>query len=87
MDILAVVIADLIYLKEGTPDRIVNIDLQDRLKKLADRASVDRLLAMADFLGFIEISLKNNVNRQYLTDVLALTANETTAKWIGKIKF
>jgi hypothetical protein len=40
------------------------------------------MLRMGDFVGFIESSLKSNVNRQMLTDVLAITGNETTADWL-----
>jgi DNA polymerase-3 subunit delta' len=76
MMILTVLIADALYLKEGLSDKIVNVDIRDRLLKLASGVSVDRLLRMSEFLGFIESSLKNHVNRQMLTDVLALTANE-----------
>jgi DNA polymerase-3 subunit delta' len=79
LEILAVLIADLLYTREGVAERIVNVDLKDRLQKLAGRVPVERLLKMADFLRFIESSLKTHVNRQMLTDVLAITANETTA--------
>lgn len=76
MKILAVLLADVLYLKEGVADKVVNIDIRDRLVKLANRASVDRIVQMSDFLGFIESSLKSHVNRQMLTDMLALTGNE-----------
>jgi DNA polymerase III gamma/tau subunit len=79
LEILAVLIADLLYMRESVAERIVNIDLKDRLEKLAGRVTAERLLKMADFLRFIESSLKTHVNRQMLTDVLAITANETTA--------
>jgi DNA polymerase III subunit delta' len=79
LEILAVLIADLLYTREGVAERIVNVDLKDRLQKLAGHVPVERLLKMADFLRFIESSLKTHVNRQMLTDVLAITANETTA--------
>jgi DNA polymerase-3 subunit delta' len=82
LEVLAVLIADLLYLSEGAPQKIVNIDIHERLQKLAGRASVDRLLRMAEFLRFIESSLKNHVNRQMLTDVLALTGNETASAWL-----
>jgi DNA polymerase-3 subunit delta' len=55
MAVLAVLLADVIYLKEGAREKLVNVDIQDRLAKLAARASVDRLLKMAEFLRFIEI--------------------------------
>jgi DNA polymerase-3 subunit delta' len=82
MAVLAVLIADVLYIKEGVPQKLVNVDVQDRLEKLAARTSAERLVKMAEFLRFIESSLKTNANRQMLTDLLALTANETTAPWL-----
>ncbi len=82
MEILAVLIADVLYIKEGVPAKLVNIDVQDRLTKLAAKAASERLVKTAEFLRFIESSLKTHVNRQMLTDVLALTANETTCAWL-----
>ena len=76
MKILAVLLADVLYLKEGLAGKVVNVDIRDRLTRIANRASLDRILRMSDFLGFIESSLKSHVNRQMLTDVLALTGNE-----------
>jgi DNA polymerase-3 subunit delta' len=81
MDILAVLIADLLYEKEGARERVVNIDILDRLAKLAGRVETERLIKMAEFLRFIESSLKIHVNRQMLTDVLALTGNATSSSW------
>ncbi len=76
MKILAVLLADVLYLKEGIGEKVVNIDIRVRLVELANRASVDRIVQMSDFLGFIESSLKSHVNRQMLMDMLALTGNE-----------
>ena len=76
MAILSVLVADTLYIKEGVPDKLVNIDIQDRLTTLAGRATVDQLIRMAEFLRFIESGLKSNVNRQMLTDVLALTGSD-----------
>ena len=73
MAILAVFIADTLYIKEGVREKLVNIDLEGTLEKLAERATVDQLIRMAEFLRLIEFSLKSNVNRQMLTDVLVLT--------------
>jgi DNA polymerase-3 subunit delta' len=81
MAVLSVLIADILYLKEGLTEKVVNIDIQDRLAKLAGRATVDQLIRMSEFLRFVESSLKSNVNRQMLTDVLALTGND-----IGSVK-
>jgi len=57
------------------PGKLVNIDLSDRLTKLAERTTVHQLIRMAEFLRFVESSLKSNVNRQMLTDVLVLTGS------------
>jgi DNA polymerase III subunit delta' len=76
MAILALLIADLLYIKEGAPAKVVNIDIRDRLGKLADRGTVEQFIRTAEFLRFVESSLKSNVNRQILTDVLGLTANK-----------
>src|SRR5262249_13870950 len=76
MKILAVLLADVLYLKEELEGKLVNQDIRERLATIAHCASVDRIVNMADFLGFIESSLKNHVNRQMLTDMLALTSNE-----------
>jgi DNA polymerase-3 subunit delta' len=81
MDILAVLIADLVYTKEGADERVVNIDIPDRLDKLGARVDAERLIKMAEFLRFIESSMKIHVNRQMLTDVLALTGNAAASRW------
>jgi DNA polymerase-3 subunit delta' len=78
--IMAVLIADLLYIKEGAQERLVNVDIRDQLVKLASRESTERLIKMGEFLRFIESSLKTHVNKQMLTDVLAITGNETAAQ-------
>jgi hypothetical protein len=83
MAILSVLIADVLYVKEGLPEKVVNIDLRDRLTKVAEAVPVDRLIRTSEFLGFIETSLKNHVNRQMLAEMLALVANSTTSKWLS----
>ena len=82
MAILAVLIADALYLKEGLADKIVNVDIRDRLSKIAGGASADRLVRMGEFLRFIESSLKNHVNKQMLAEMLALAGNESASQWI-----
>ena len=81
MALLAVLMADVLYIKEGVPQKVVNIDVQDRLTKLAERSATERLVKMAEFLRFIESSLKTNVNRQMLTDVLAITGNDAASRY------
>jgi DNA polymerase-3 subunit delta' len=77
---LSVLIADLLYIAEGVPEMVVNIDIRDQLNVLSERATVERLIHLAEFLKFIETSMKNYLNRQILTDMLALTGNEMTSK-------
>jgi len=82
MDVLALLIADVLYLSQGASDKLINVDVRDRLQKLAGRASLDRLIQMGQFLRLIESSLKNYVNRQMLTDVFAITGNEAASAWL-----
>ena len=76
MAILSVLIADILYITEGLTEKLVNIDLQERLTKLAGRVTVEQLIRMSEFLRFVESGLKSNVNRQMLADVLVLTGNK-----------
>jgi DNA polymerase-3 subunit delta' len=78
--IMAVLIADLLYTKEGAQEGLVNVDIRDQLVNLASHESTERLIRMGEFLRFIESSLKTHVNKQMLTDVLAITGNETAAQ-------
>jgi DNA polymerase-3 subunit delta' len=81
MTMLAVLVADILYLSEGMPQKLVNFDIAEQLQKLSARVSVERLIQIAQFLGFIESSSRNYLNRQMLMDALAITGNETTAAW------
>ncbi len=74
--LFAMFIADVLYIKEGLPQKVVNIDFQERLKGLAGRVSVDQLIRMSDLLRTIESGLKGNANRQIMSDLLALSPNE-----------
>ena len=82
MAVLAVLIADILYLIEGTPEKVVNIDITEKLRKLSSITSVDRFLQMAQFLSFIESTAKNYLNRQILMDAFAMTGNETASRWL-----
>jgi DNA polymerase-3 subunit delta' len=83
LEILTVLMSDLLYIKEGRIESLVNMDVRDRMEKIAASVSVERLMEMAAFLRLIESSLKSHVNRQMLTDVLAVTTNERTASWLA----
>jgi DNA polymerase III delta' subunit len=78
--VLSVLLGDLLYLSENTPESVVNIDIRERLEALTKKMPPERLIGLSEFLRLMENSLKNYVNRQMLTDVLALTANDTVAK-------
>ena len=82
--ILGVLVSDLILLREGLDDRLVNIDLESRLRESASRVTIERLIQIADCLKFIEANLKYNLNKHLMADVLALTLNETTAKILNQ---
>jgi DNA polymerase III subunit delta' len=76
MALFSIFLADLLYIKEKVPEKVVNIDLSERLAAVARHATTDQLIRMSDFLGVIESSLKSNVNRQILTDVFALSGSK-----------
>jgi DNA polymerase-3 subunit delta' len=78
--IVSVLLSDLMRISEGIPEKIVNIDIGEPLRRLAAHADTERWLNMGDVVMLIEISLKNHVNRQMLTEALALAGNETTSK-------
>jgi len=80
MAVLAVLIADILYLVEGEQESVVNFDITEKLQKVSSRASVDRFLQMAQFLSFIESSAKNYLNRQILMDAFAIIGNEAASR-------
>jgi DNA polymerase-3 subunit delta' len=81
LDSLAVLMEDLLYIREETASRIVNVDIEPRLRKLSGVIPPEQFLRIAEFLRTIEINLERNVNRQMLTDNLALTANANVDKF------
>ena len=82
LGVLTVLIADLLYLTQGTSQKLINVDIRERLQNLAGRISLDRLLSMAEFVSSIESGLKSHLNRQMMTDVLAISGNQTAAAWL-----
>jgi DNA polymerase III subunit delta' len=70
--VMAVLLADLLRAADGATERIVNIDILPRLARIAGRAPAQRWIRVAEFLLEVEIALKSHVNRQMLTDVMAL---------------
>jgi DNA polymerase III gamma/tau subunit len=80
MGTLAVLLEDMMYLREGVAARIINVDIEPRLKKLSDDVQPQDFARIADFLRTIEVHLNNYGNRQMLTDVLAITSNTVLGK-------
>jgi len=85
MDTLAVLVEDLLYCSEGLTDKIVNVDLEKNLARLASEIEAPQLVRIADFLRTIEIHANNYGNRQMLTDMLALTSNTFVGKFADDI--
>ena len=80
LEMIGVIFEDLLYLREGFSDRIVNIDIRPRLEKLCEKTSTDLWIRLTQFLGMMESSMKTHVNRPMLTEVLALQSNLTIEK-------
>jgi DNA polymerase-3 subunit delta' len=80
LSMIAVLLEDLLYMQEGLNKRIVNVDLEPRLRKLAEEVSPPQFVRIAEFLRTIEVHLNTYGNRGMLTDVLALTSNAAIAK-------
>lgn len=63
-------ISDLLCIKLGMEDRLVNIDVRDRLSALAASVEIDNLIEAANQLRLIEANLKYYINNQLMTDAL-----------------
>src|SRR5262245_57373288 len=72
--VMSIVLRDLLHLSEGDTD-IINIDIRQRLETLAQRATTEHWIRVAEFLREMEIGLKGNLNKQMLTDSLALVTS------------
>jgi hypothetical protein len=80
VEAITILMEDVLYVQEGLPGRIVNIDLESRLKKLAGELAPDQISRIAEFLRTLEVYLTTHVNRQMMTDVLAIASNGALAK-------
>lgn len=80
LEVLCVLLSDLLYLREGAPEKITNIDAEARLRKIADEVSAERLLRLGETIRTMEAGMKGYANLRLLTDVFALTANQAVAK-------
>jgi DNA polymerase-3 subunit delta' len=65
LDLLASLLRDLLLLAAGSPrDAIVNIDVADRLERLAANAGVVRVTAWSERFNAVRQRLRININRQ-----------------------
>jgi len=85
LEMIGVVITDLIYLSVGRAEHIVNFDIRSRLDKLVGNVRTETLIRLSELLGEMEKSLKSNVNRPMLTEVLALSMNRPLEKILDDI--
>jgi len=85
LEMIGIVLTDLLYLKEGRSEHVINFDIQDRLEQLAESIATQNLIQLCEFLGVMERSLKTHVNRPMLTEVLALSGNQALAKILDDI--
>lgn len=77
---IGVLVSDLLYVRQGAEERIVNIDQADRIRRIAAGVDLARIAQIGDCIRFIESALRNYVNRQMLSDALVLTLNRETAQ-------
>jgi DNA polymerase-3 subunit delta' len=85
LEMIGVVLTDLLYLKQGRSDYVINFDIRARLEKITERISTETLIRLSEFLGLMENSLKTHVNRPMLTEVLALSGNLALSKILDDI--
>jgi DNA polymerase-3 subunit delta' len=76
LGVMAVLLGDILYISEGKTDRVINIDIRQRLDSVAQAAPTERWIRVAEFLRVMESSLKGHINKQMLTDAMALVTAE-----------
>jgi DNA polymerase-3 subunit delta' len=69
----SVLLSDVLYLKLGMEDRIVNVDVRQRLDLLAATAPMETLLEGARQIGVVEQNLRRYLNAQLMTDNLLVS--------------
>jgi DNA polymerase-3 subunit delta' len=76
LDLLTSLLRDLLLLAAGSPrDAITNIDVADRLERLAAKAGVTRVMAWSEKFNAVRGRLRININRQIAMEeaLLSLT--------------
>jgi DNA polymerase-3 subunit delta' len=74
------IIGDLVYLKLGLEERVVNIDVRDRLGRLGAGLGIGRLIHAAGELRFVDAHLERYVNPQLMTDALLVSLGPRDAE-------
>jgi DNA polymerase-3 subunit delta' len=69
---LSVLVRDVLLFKEGLAERLINIDVRDRVERLAGRTDIDALIEVYEQLKFVEANLKYHLNRDLMADGLIL---------------
>ena len=77
---LALLVRDILLFKEGFRDRLINIDVRDRIERQAELVDIDRLLNIYEGLKFIDLNLKYHLNRDLMTDSLVLAMRPRSPK-------
>jgi DNA polymerase III delta' subunit len=84
LGVMAVLLGDILYIAVGNTDKVVNIDMIQRLERAAQAAPTERWIRVSEFLRVMESGLKSYTNRQMLTDTMALAmaeiSNDISAK-------
>ncbi len=63
---------DLLFMNSGTPGSVHNTDIEGELRKLAEAASFDWIVAAADGLAEVERGLRRNLLRSLSLDAFAV---------------
>ena len=74
LDLIASLLRDLLHLAAGKPgDRIVNLDVADRLSLLAPKVGLTRLIVWTEAFDELRARLKININRHVATEATLLS--------------
>jgi len=66
-------LSDVLHLKTGLGERVVNVDVQERLGRLAESVEIGRLIRAATQLRMVEAQSRQFLNNQLMTDALLVS--------------
>ena len=78
---MGLVLRDMLFIKEGQDDKVINSGRLTELYTLADAFHEGALLAVADVVGGITAASDNNGNQTMLADKLLFAILEENYKW------